>query len=89
MTQKRDAKRLYFEMVKEIAWCIEKGLTGESGDYFAAKLAGIAPSDVSDVAIKIAMQEVKDALNFSQQGKPGREWVYAIIAKHLTRRTEL
>lgn len=84
MKKKRDTKRLYFDMVKEIAWHIEEGLTGSSGDYFTAKLAGIAPSDVSDVAIKIAMQELKDALNNEIQ-KEGREWIYAIIAKHLSK----
>lgn len=70
-------------IICEIAWNIEQYLMGKNADLFFADMAGIKPENVSDVALKLAIKEFKDALNPNTEGKPGRDWVYGIIAKHL------
>lgn len=81
MAQKEMTKGKFFSMVHEVAWVIEESLRKD--DYYLASLSGVAPESVEDVAIDMAIKEIKDALNPETPEKNGREWVYAIIAKHL------
>lgn len=86
---KNQTKKKMNAIICEVAWNIEQRLTGEKADFLLAELAGVKPADVSDVALKCAIREVKDALNFRSKGKPGREWIYGIIAKHLSECKEI
>lgn len=43
------------QAIYELAYEIEKKLVGD-GDYFLAKMAGVKPSDVREVALKTAIR---------------------------------
>lgn len=81
---KKMTRKKISSIICEIAWNIEQGLTGKNADFLLSDIAGIKHENISDVALKCAIREVKDALDFKSESKPGREWVYGIIAKHLS-----
>lgn len=77
----KSSKNISAGIIYEVAWVIEESLSKDN--YLLASLSGIAPEMVGDYAINIAIKEVKEALNPATPEKPEREWLYAIIAKHL------
>lgn len=58
-------------IIYDVALDIEQELTGKNVDFLLAEMAGVKPENVSDIALKCAIKEVKDALNPETEGKPG------------------
>ena len=56
----KEAKEAIHKMIFERAYEIEEALSADN--YFKAKMAGIKPEQVSDVALKCATKELKQIL---------------------------
>ena len=61
MAIKQECKDKLHVLIYERAYEIEKKLSDDN--FFLAKLAGIKPTDVSDVSLKIAIKELQKEMN--------------------------
>lgn len=61
MAIRQDQKNKINNIIYERAYEIETKLS--ENDFFLAKLAGVKPSDVSNVSLKVAIKELKKEMN--------------------------
>lgn len=60
MALSEEGKEFITNLIFERAYSIEDILS--DGDFLQAKTAGVKPDDVSEIALKIAIKEIKEIL---------------------------